>query len=155
MLLEVYETMPTYLVDRELPGITKEQLAEAQKKVVETSQKFSEQGKVVRLMRSTFLPSESRCMCMFEAPSEAVTKEVNEVAQVPFKTITEAIDAVPSLNRPNNRPTYPSAQGEVSGPRFQSLLGRLNFPGVGSSWGFRKEMFLEDFPLTGTLVPAR
>ncbi len=87
--------MPTYIVDRDLPGITKEQLAGAQKKVVETCQQFSAQGKAVRLIRSTFLPSESRCMCMFEAPNATVTKEVNEAAQVPFKTITEALDLKP------------------------------------------------------------
>ena len=87
--------MPTYIVDRELPGITNEQLAEAQKKVVETCQQFSSQGKPARLLRSTFLPSEFRCMCMLEAPSAAVAREVNEVAQVPFKTITEAVDFTP------------------------------------------------------------
>ncbi len=49
----------------------------------------------MRLVRSTFLPSESRCMCLFEAPNASVTKEVKEAAQVPFKTITEALDLAP------------------------------------------------------------
>ncbi len=49
----------------------------------------------MRLVRSTFLPSESRCMCLFEASNASVTKEVNEAAQVPFKTITEALDWAP------------------------------------------------------------
>ena len=87
--------MPTYIVDRDLPGITTEQLAEAQKRVVETCEKFTSQGQPARLLRSTFLPNESRCMCMLEAPNSAVAKAVNAVAQVPFTTIQEAIDYTP------------------------------------------------------------
>lgn len=40
--------MPTYMVDRELPGITMEQLAAAQRAAIETSDRFTEEGKNVR-----------------------------------------------------------------------------------------------------------
>ncbi len=52
--------MAIYMVDRNLPGITKEQLAQAQKAAIETGQRLTAQGKKVRYIRSTFVPGESR-----------------------------------------------------------------------------------------------
>ncbi len=66
--------MPIYLVDRHLPGITKEQLAAAQKAAIETGQRLTAQGKKVRFIRSTFVPGEAHCMCLFEAENPQVVK---------------------------------------------------------------------------------
>ena len=52
--------MPIYMVERNLPGITQEQLAGAQKAAIETSRQFTAQGKNVRYIRSMFLPEEPR-----------------------------------------------------------------------------------------------
>ena len=87
--------MPVFMVDRDLPGITNDQLAAAQKAVIETSQQFRASGKNVRYIRSTFLPGESRCMCLFEAPEAGLVKEVNEAANIPFTRIVEAADLTP------------------------------------------------------------
>lgn len=87
--------MTVYLVDRNLPGITMDQLAAAQKAAIETSQRFSSQGKQVRYIRSTFVPEESHCMCLFEAADPQLVKEVNEAAQIPFSRISEALDLTP------------------------------------------------------------
>ncbi len=87
--------MPIFLVDRSLPGITKEQLAGAQKKAIETSRQFTAQGKPVRFIRSTFIPGEAHCMCLFEAPDAERVRQVNEVAQLPFSRIVEAEDLTP------------------------------------------------------------
>ena len=57
--------MPVFLVDRNLPGMTLDQLAGAQRATIETSQKFSSQGKPVRYIRSTFVPGDAHCMCLF------------------------------------------------------------------------------------------
>ena len=51
--------MPVYMVERDLPGIKKEQLAAAQKAAIETSDKFTADGKAVRYIRTTFVPGES------------------------------------------------------------------------------------------------
>jgi len=88
--------MTVYLVDRNLPGITMEQLGAAQKAAIETSQRFSSEGKQVRYIRSTFVPGEAHCMCLFEASDPEVVKEVNEVAQIPFTRISEALDLTPA-----------------------------------------------------------
>ena len=87
--------MPVFLVDRNLPGVTMEQLAAAQKAAIETSQRFTAEGKSVRYIRSTFVPGEAHCMCLFEAPNAALVREVNETAKIPFTRIVEAADLTP------------------------------------------------------------
>lgn len=87
--------MPVFMVDRHLPGITKEQLAQAQRAAIQTSQKFTAQGKKVRYIRSMFVPGEAHCMCLFEAENPQVVKEVNETAKIPFARIVDAEDLTP------------------------------------------------------------
>lgn len=87
--------MPIYMADRNLPGITTDQLADAQKAAIETSRKFSAQGKKVRYIRSTFVPAESHCMCLFEADNADVVKQVNDTAKLPYTRIIEAKDLTP------------------------------------------------------------
>lgn len=88
--------MTVYLVDRDLPGITMDQLAAAQKAAIETSQRFTAEGKQVRYIRSTFVPGDAHCMCLFEAADPKLVKDVNEVAQIPFTRISEALDLTPA-----------------------------------------------------------
>jgi hypothetical protein len=83
------------MVDRDLPGITLDQLAAAQRAAIETSKEFTANGKPVRYIRSTFVPGESHCMCLFEAPSPELVKEVQEAAQIPFTRVSEAVDLTP------------------------------------------------------------
>lgn len=82
--------MRVYMADRDLPGITLEQLAHAQRAVAETSRDFTEAGRSVRYLRSTFVPAEGHCMCLFEADDAATVRAVNETAGVPFTRIVEA-----------------------------------------------------------------
>jgi hypothetical protein len=87
--------MPIYMVERQLPGITMDQLAGAQQAAISTSQQFTNKGKAVRYLRSTFVPGESHCMCLFEASTPSLVKEVNEAAKLPFTRIVEALDLTP------------------------------------------------------------
>jgi hypothetical protein len=87
--------MAVYMVDRNLPGITKEQLAAAQKAAIELGKKMSAQGKKVRYLRSTFVPGEAHCMCLFESEKPEFVKELNETAKIPFSRIVEAEDLTP------------------------------------------------------------
>ena len=88
--------MPVYMVERQLPGITMDQLGGAQQAAISTSQQFTNQGKPVRYIRSTFVPGEAHCMCLFEAPNPNLVKEVNEAAKLPFTRIVEALDLTPA-----------------------------------------------------------
>ena len=87
--------MAVYMVERDLPGVTIEQLAAAQKAAIEKGQELTADGKEVRYIRSIFVPGESKCMCLFEAGNPEVVKELNEEAQIPFTGIKEALDLTP------------------------------------------------------------
>ncbi len=87
--------MPVYMAERDLKGITMEQLAAAQKSAIETGKQLTAAGKSVRYIRSTFVPGEARCMCLFEATGPELVKELNEKAKIPFTRIVEAVDLTP------------------------------------------------------------
>jgi hypothetical protein len=87
--------MAVYMVERDLPGITLEQLGGAQQAAINTSRRLTEDGRPVRYIRSTYVPGEARCMCLFEAPNAQRVREVNEEAQIPFTRIVEALDLTP------------------------------------------------------------
>jgi hypothetical protein len=73
-----------------------DQLAAAQKAAIETGQQFTAEGKNVRYIRTTFVPNEAHCMCLFEAENADLVREVNETAKIPFTRIVEALDLTPS-----------------------------------------------------------
>jgi muconolactone delta-isomerase len=83
------------MVEREMPGVTMEQLAAAQKKAIQTGKELTAEGRQVRYIRSMFVPGECRCMCLFEAPNPENVKEANTRAQIPFRRIVEAADLTP------------------------------------------------------------
>jgi len=87
--------MTIYMADRNLPGITLEQLGAAQRAAIETSLRFSQEGKPVRYIRSMFVPEEGHVMCLFEAGSAELVAQVNTAAQIPFTRVIEAMDLSP------------------------------------------------------------
>jgi hypothetical protein len=87
--------MAVYMVERDLPGIEMDQLAAAQKAAIKTSEEFTANGKAVRYIRTTFVPGEAHCMCLFEAANPEIVKEVNQAAQIPFTRVVEALDLTP------------------------------------------------------------
>ena len=87
--------MAVYLVERELAGITTEQLAGAHRSAITASRQFSEAGTPVRYLRSTFLPAEGRCFCLFEVHDPVSVRKVNEAAGLLFSRIVEALDLAP------------------------------------------------------------
>ena len=87
--------MAVYMVERDLPGITLEQLGGAQKAASETSQEFTSKGKQVRYIRSTYVPGDSKVMCLFEASGQQLVEEVNQAANIPFTRVVEAMDLTP------------------------------------------------------------
>ena len=87
--------MAVYMVERDLPGITMEQLGGAQKAAIETSQEFTSKGKQVRYIRSTYVPGDSKVMCLFEASGQQLVEEVNQAANIPFTRVVEAMDLTP------------------------------------------------------------
>lgn len=87
--------MAVYMVERDLKGITNDQLAGAQAAAIATANRLSRPGEDVRYIRSTFVPGEGRCMCLFEGVNADVVKRVQEEAKLPFTSIVEALDLTP------------------------------------------------------------
>ncbi len=87
--------MPTYAVQRSLPGITMEQLGAAQKAAIEMSDRFSREGTPVRYIRSNFYPGDSGCTCLFEAQDAESVERVNQAASIPYVEVEEVLDLVP------------------------------------------------------------
>ncbi len=83
--------MAKYLVERYLPGIQPDQLAAAAGNAKSTTSSMTEEGTPVRYLRSTFIPGEEKCYCLFEGPSADVVKEANDRAQLPYERIVEAM----------------------------------------------------------------
>lgn len=84
--------MATFIVDRVVPGLTTELLLEAQRLLHEAARRVSKGTDTVRYLRCTFMAEEHRCICLFEAPSAAMVKTVNDIAQVPFRRIQPATE---------------------------------------------------------------
>jgi Protein of unknown function (DUF4242) len=89
--------MSVFMVERHLPGVTPEQLGGAQQAAITTSQRFTASGKPVRYIRSTFVPDEAVCFCLFEASMREHVREVNDAASLPYRRIVEALDLTPVL----------------------------------------------------------
>jgi muconolactone delta-isomerase len=87
--------MAVFMVERDLPGASVDDLRQAQQAAMETSREFTARGRPVRYIRSTFVPGESLCMCLFEAADPDVVKQVNEQARIPFSRIKPALDLTP------------------------------------------------------------
>lgn len=83
--------MPKYMVERSLPNITTDQLAAAAVRAKNTTAKMRLEGTPVRYLRTTFVPGEDKCFCLFEGPSLEVVKQANEDAEIPFDRIIEAL----------------------------------------------------------------
>ncbi len=83
--------MPKYMVERHLPGITPDQLSAAAGQAKATTAEMSEAGTPVRYLRSTFVPGEEKCYCLFEGPSAEAVEEANKRAEIPYDRVVEAM----------------------------------------------------------------
>lgn len=81
-----------FIVDRVVPGMTAESLGEAQRCLREAARRVSAGGEPVRFVRCTFVPEQQRCLDLFEAHSAADVRRVNDVAQVPFRSVAPAAE---------------------------------------------------------------
>jgi Protein of unknown function (DUF4242) len=84
--------MPTYMVERILPGATMETVEAIQEAARRASETFQVEGRPVRYVHSIFTPGETRCRCLFEAPTAQLVQELNDAAQIPYSRIVIAID---------------------------------------------------------------
>lgn len=87
--------MTVYMVERDLKGISMEDLAGAQKAAISKAEEMTEGGTDVKYIRSTFVPEDGRCMCLFEAGSETEVRRLIDEAGLPYDRVGEALDLTP------------------------------------------------------------
>lgn len=87
--------MSVFMVERDLKNISMEALGGAQKAAIGKAKEMSAAGTSIKYIRSTFAPDDGRCMCLFEAKSNADVKRLNDDAGLPYSRIVEALDLTP------------------------------------------------------------
>jgi len=80
-----------FIVQRTLPGLRLDQLSAIHRAVAESSHRLSVGGDSVRCLRSMYLPTRALCVSVFVATSRDLVSRVNDVAQLPFDSIDEAL----------------------------------------------------------------
>ena len=87
--------MATFLVLRQLPGVTRDQYAAAQQAAMDAASQSTSDGRMVQYLGGFFLPGAGRAICIFGADSAADIAIVNQQAGVPFTEVLEAIEMRP------------------------------------------------------------
>jgi len=85
----------TFLVLRQLPGVTRDQYAAAQQAAMDAASQSTSDGRMVQYLGGFFLPGAGRAICIFGADSAADIAIVNQQAGVPFTEVLEAIEMRP------------------------------------------------------------
>lgn len=87
--------MSVFMVERDLKGISMEQLGGAQKAAMAEAEKMRGEGEKIGYIRSTFAPDDGRCMCLFDGESAEQVKSLNDRAGLPYTQVVAAMDLTP------------------------------------------------------------
>ena len=87
--------MSVYMVERNLKGISMEDLAGAQQAAIAKAAEMSGAGDQISYIRSTFAPEDGRCMCLFDGQSAEQVQRLNDTAGLPYDRVVEAMDLTP------------------------------------------------------------
>jgi hypothetical protein len=80
-----------YLVEHYSPGLTVDGLGCWAARVRETAVAMGSEGRAVCYLRSTIVPADEALLCIFEAGSEELVRELYARAGVPFERLSVAI----------------------------------------------------------------
>ena len=87
--------MSVFMVERDLKGISMDDLAGAQRAAIQTASDMRATGESISYIRSTFAPDDGRCMCLFEGESADQVKRLNDSAGLPYSQVVAALDLTP------------------------------------------------------------
>ena len=87
--------MSVFMVERDLKGISMEDLGGAQKVAIAEAEKMRGEGSKIGYIRSTFAPDDGRCMCLFDGESATQVQELNDRAGLPYTRVVAAMDLTP------------------------------------------------------------
>ena len=83
--------MPTYMVERYWPGVTRERLLDALERGRRVMEQMSSEGTPIRDVSCTLIPSEEVVFSVYEGPTALAVRQLNERAAIPVSRIVEAI----------------------------------------------------------------
>lgn len=87
--------MSVFMVERNLKGISMDDLAGAQRAAIATAASMQGAGESIRYIRSTFAPDDGRCLCLFEADTAEQVRLLNDAAGLPYERVVGALDLTP------------------------------------------------------------
>lgn len=87
--------MSVFMVERDLKGISMEQLGGAQQAAIAEAARMRDEGQSIGYIRSTFAPDDGRCMCLFDGESAEQVKALNDRAGLPYTQVVAAMDLTP------------------------------------------------------------
>jgi hypothetical protein len=87
--------MTVYMVERDLKGISMDELAGAQKAAMATAAEMAGRGERISYIRSTFAPEDGRCMCLFDGEDAEQVRRLNDTAGLPYTRVVQAMDLTP------------------------------------------------------------
>ena len=87
--------MQVFMVESDLSGTTLSDLNSYKAAAIRQAEKMYVAGDRVRYLRSTFVPEDGRCLCLFEAKNIDVVTQLNRDALLPFERILVAMDILP------------------------------------------------------------
>ena len=85
------ETRGTFLVEHYRPGLSVDEFGAWAARMRDTAGEMAREGKAVRNLRATIVPTDESLLCLFEAASEQLVREAYARAQIPFERITPVI----------------------------------------------------------------
>lgn len=80
-----------YVVERYLPGLTRESIAPMQERLLEAARQLCEEGVRVRYLGSTIVEEDEACFCRFEAATADAVADVNRWAKAPYDRIVHGV----------------------------------------------------------------
>jgi hypothetical protein len=89
----------SFLVFRDLPGVTRDQYTAAQRAAAEAARRANAVGREITYLGGFFLPGTGRVICVFRAESADDVIAVNRQAGLPVADVVEAVD----LRAPDSR----------------------------------------------------
>jgi hypothetical protein len=85
------EARETFLVEHYRPGLSADELGTWAARVRDATGELEREGKHVRYLRATIVPTDESLLCVFEATSEQLVREAYARAGIPFERITAVI----------------------------------------------------------------
>jgi hypothetical protein len=94
------QTPETFLVEHYRPGLSADELGAWAARMRDAAGEMEREGKAVRYLRATIVPTDESLLCIFEAASEQLVRETYARAGLPFERITAVISDAASAEWP-------------------------------------------------------